>query len=824
MPSVYQRLLNTAFHISKYRSKLLCEDRDDSVSKSFLFDSFFTNLKCQALAMPATHRGRYQAFTLLLPMIGAESMVNRQSNGKTPIALLIEAVKERDVASSCSSLITSILRAMIQKTVGSQEESKQSVALAEIRALWGEYFVCALCSADAQMRRNTADYLLPEILKVDSSSGPFIMACTRRLFGLSSSIFHSAISDESKRELCLWGLVNVFLHARLLGVSGSVISDSTIDNEGISADELQEAALCANDDVRLCALTALTASLKSSLPISSSELTILRRSLPFSLKASHADQRHQVVRTVKALVLRISEHSRACVRDVASLRLGREKISDLEKRKAFDEDIARREVSISQASEAMHWLRDELISRSLFPGSSPDREMTSLDVLRCVFESATISSTKSVLPKEQLILSCFTESPSVVRVLLNVLLSSWDRSRRLAADLLLCLSRPLPGFESVQSVKMLVQWAFRLAGKAKLRESDAGAVLLRDIFIIYASHLSWELHLPTILASSLGVATPLDNLVELKVRDSKSSQRACRLFIESLNQIIAHRLTSLATLFSSMNLQEVFAMPSKKCGEALSTVILEKSEVPFCHGLLLSLKYCLQASFQSKLFEQDSLLIENRHHWESIIKAIYETTLRALQIAMTVVAEAASDAPFAPIFGTDASKNIGHKGPINASSGYGMGSVGGQLDGDSLDMAASYINANSVLDGDGVDSISGDDIQRVVVAAWLVVKEASSLLAFLVEISPSTAQSGSSLLSDEDIATAGYTLLDNLSRLKHMGAIAESHTALQSVCSTLLRLNIYALIFGCFVNMILLVTVIRINISAAFQQLGCICY
>ena len=154
---------------------------------------------------------------------------------------------------------------------------------------------------------------------------------------------------------------------------------------------------------------------------------------------------------------------------------------------------------------------------------------------------------------------------------------------------------------------------------------------------------------------------------------------------------------------------------------------------------------------------------------------------------MTVVAEASSDTPFAPIFGDEhssSSKTVGSKGPINASSGYGPGTVNNEQD-DNLDMAASYINANSVMDGDGIDTISGDDIQRVVVAAWLVVKEASAMLAFLVEISPPMMDVR--LLGDDDIATAGYTLLDNLSRLKHMGAIAETHTALQNISCILLR-------------------------------------
>jgi hypothetical protein len=234
-----------------------------------------------------------------------------------------------------------------------------------------------------------------------------------------------------------------------------------------------------------------------------------------------------------------------------------------------------------------------------------------------------------------------------------------------------------------------------------------------------------------------------------------------------------------------MNLQDVFsttdnALPN---GETATDFVSDKADVPFTHGLLLSLRYCLQSAFESNMF-QDKSSLEGSQLWAATIKCIYQTTLKALDIAMTVVAEASSDTPFAPIFGEDHSKTVGSKGPINASSGYGPGTVNIEQD-DNLDMAASYINANSVMDGDGMDTISGDDIQRVVVAAWLVVKEASAMLAFLVEISPPMMEVR--LLSDDDIATAGYTLLDNLSRLKHMGAIAETHTALQNISCILLR-------------------------------------
>lgn len=165
-------------------------------------------------------------------------------------------------------------------------------------------------------------------------------------------------------------------------------------------------------------------------------------------------------------------------------------------------------------------------------------------------------------------------------------------------------------------------------------------------------------------------------------------------------------------------------------------------------------------------------------------------------------------------------------------------------------MSASYMNTNGTMgatngnnNGKGEKDEKGEEVdgegekentmQRAVVAAWLLVKEASAMLALLVEISPpplvlplsSTSSNPSTksdittsstptattisvgiddsvtnnsvtttiptpiplLLSVKDISTVGAVILDALGRLKHMGAIAEAHAALQSIAESLFK-------------------------------------
>lgn len=117
-------------------------------------------------------------------------------------------------------------------------------------------------------------------------------------------------------------------------------------------------------------------------------------------------------------------------------------------------------------------------------------------------------------------------------------------------------------------------------------------------------------------------------------------------------------------------------------------------------------------------------------------------------------------------------------------------------------LTASYINTNSLMGataGGSEGQSDGDKeatMQRAVVGAWLLVKEAAAMLALLVDISPPPPPSLSDssviggtleLLSVSDISNVGVVILDALGRLKHMGAIAETHAALQAIAERLFK-------------------------------------
>jgi hypothetical protein len=175
---------------------------------------------------------------------------------------------------------------------------------------------------------------------------------------------------------------------------------------------------------------------------------------------------------VKALVMRLSETSRMSERDLQ--RLGkranvlsrdlkvatsvedREVIEEIEgKLRQGEADMLQSRVLIKKAAEVLQWLCG-VLSDNIYPGTVFEREVTALELLHCAIDSTDSLSRREVF-----------YSDSMTATLLNLLLSSWDRSRRLAADLLLKLPRPLPCYTSCTELAPLVRQGCRLGERKK---------------------------------------------------------------------------------------------------------------------------------------------------------------------------------------------------------------------------------------------------------------------------------------------------------------------------------------------------------------------
>jgi hypothetical protein len=190
-----------------------------------------------------------------------------------------------------------------------------------------------------------------------------------------------------------------------------------------------------------------------------------------------------------------------------------------------DETAPEAEKSIASISNdvvrCMEWL-NQTIMANFYPGAPNDREIMALEMLRCVYSGITgnIGSGVAVKSKNShcsapvdkeleatLLLPFNTEQ--MTNSLLNLLISSWDPTRALAADLLLAMPKPLPGYTTPAKVTSLWVWGSRLMGSAKQRESDSGALIIRVVMSIYCLQLQWKL----VPVAAYDQSIPVDSLV-----------------------------------------------------------------------------------------------------------------------------------------------------------------------------------------------------------------------------------------------------------------------------------------------------------------------
>ena len=133
------------------------------------------------------------------------------------------------------------------------------------------------------------------------------------------------------------------------------------------------------------------------------------------------------------------------------------------------------------------------------------------------------------------------------------------------------------------------------------------------------------------------------------------------------------------------------------------------------------------------------------------------------------------------------------KGPMNSTTAVGQ-----------VNNKYMFVNTNSFMgtaESNEESVIISESLQRAVVGAWLLVKESTTLLSYLATLTArkntlkslrnqqNVEGSESSYLSTQIINELGLSLLDGLGRLKHMGAISESHNALQALCEGLLHIG-----------------------------------
>eukprot|EP01041_Mallomonas_annulata_P002162 gene2162-4208_t len=893
VPTVYQRLVDFAACI---------ENRSGEVEDT----NVWGRLVRDALNQPYSHRGRYQALSILLPKVGPERLLKSQPRS------LVEAMKVRDVASSACSFAGDFLRAI-----------QPSMTAEAFREFWAPAFMRAICSENLKQRAHSADYLVPEAIKLDPHGTPYLINLIRSMSIVASSTSSLSVlpSDtigtgmgmissslppsqlsllSSKAEMnlenCLWGIVHLVTQARTLSLDGrdvlepslhlllsSSSSSSTSPNDvnpvtssllpvnvtntssssslttvakrgssspsspsslamlpfvewpqhttelarngPLHTHELCWACLSENENLRLAALALLTSSQKTILRMLPHELGILKATLRYSLKTPSADHRQRIMRLMKTLFCRLKETSRVSVKEAKNQRPvksdKKDKVTDKVTDKGTEKSADKVTDAVSEAAKDALGVCEWLAALAVI----------TLDLLHEALDGLGQDS-PYVKP-------LFT--PAITASVLNLFMSSWDRTRLRAAELLMKFPRPLPGFSSPESVSALVMWACRLMSGAKQREADAGATLLRLLLAVYSLHLGWDIDIirmndgltmstnsvcdlarpanpDDVQTSSTGVCHGDGHIhipaVSLVVSSAQGGQ-----LIAGLCDVLEARLRNLRGLFMRIPENRGVIGASKSSPKSIDTTAATAS--PMCHGIVSALRNCLEEVYELGLLRDEggggdtptttsnsrSNSIASagdnvsgngsaprskggtrgqwaamRELWGLRVQRSVKLAMEGFRVALTVVAEGDKGDEQSPQDAAGAAK-----GPIHAN-------------------AYMFINTNGYMESEGGED-RGTAIQRAIVAAWLLLKECAALLSKLIQMSPpadsnnntstntkpsSLSSSSNSkgtmmLLDDSTIEMIGEMLLDSLGRLRHLGAISEAHTALQTVCETLLR-------------------------------------
>ena len=818
----------------------------------------------------------------------------------------VAACSYRDISGAARALLGAVLSGLTTTKFKSTSSSSSSSSLSSEagkkspRYLWCGPVVEALCSLDRNIRRNTFEYLLPEVFKCDKECGPYLIqeirsyACTQA----GSQTGTLLVSSSSLPLYILAGLIAVVSQMRVKGLligtqlKPTIVTAATTNSSTdvsmsshLWSHEVCECLRASDPDLRIAGLKLIASAVRSTDALPCEDDKVLRSSFCLSLKSFVIDDRQRLCRLYSQLLLRMCDSSREAARQLKHS-LQKKKKSKSKSKSQSNELEEGGEVEIdtpdavkTRAESLLEWLLSAPLSVSgLYPGSPPQRETLCLELMDQAFKvlhhektsssidknknknknSKSDKSNNNVIEKDvdrsdgtsinasDVALGVY-RSEHVIRMLLSAFTSSWDKSRSLAlrlvqqiADLVVvdeendndCFSGfsdrdrvvvrnvTLAGVTSLHSVRRLRELGLLLTGSPRMRESDAGAALLELVMTVYSVKMHW------LITDHTDHNNHNDEREDVTILKARHAQEAVIHFLLALCEEIEKRLNGLQVLLSQMMNQST-SIPTATTSTATNNNMNneDSDEFPLCYGLFTAVRNCVNAASKVGLLvdtntntntNTNTSINNENYSWRALGRRLLAATHRALDLSLSVVADSQVDAPFAPLPKGQATSDRGEgrkgankeTGRGNTLSGLGSaGPINARIGGSGLS-AGNY--NNDVETG----AAAGPGLQRAIVGAWLLVKETSSTLALLVELSPPPTATTTTttttiddnndnnsdddddddnddnynhnaLMTAKDISEAGEVLLDALSRLKHMGAIAETHMSLQRICQQL---------------------------------------
>ncbi|KAG0575047.1 hypothetical protein KC19_VG313400 [Ceratodon purpureus] len=515
------------------------------------------------------------------------------------------------------------------------------------------------------------------------------------------------------------------------------------------------------DAAELICLNPKTASMPSSL-----ELKMLKLSIPLNMRCSSTSFRmrwtsllmkffHRV-RTAAYRQHRLEKELQPVKVSSSAISYGDEKkkkrVAAAEKQEGElnnsqpneyegDEQVSRDGVSIAEMQEFMQLLSQYLLS-SLYPSAPYERKNMAMELLKAIIEVWSLSPDTKAMETNSLVAETFSPyqsgllSAEATLVVVGAIVDSWDKLRESAFRILVRYPTPLPGLESTTSIEQILYWAKGLVNSPRVRESDAGALVLRLIFRKYVLDLGWTVNVHTVTTSTgldKGSAELGPDRVGLAIAE----------YVESLNDWL------------EWGIDEGDKDLVKACSHS------------FVHGVLLTLRYTMEELPWTSLAVQ-----VGAQRLRMALHKLISLLLRVTTLTLWVVAANALNLP--PDMTSDTQAGV-----LDGIMDVNMDEESFEEDGDGVAPLEQMIMVGCWLSMKEVSLLLGTVAREVPLPGSSAEGDSTTSL--------SSEESTSGLLNAELLEAMGAHFLQVLLAMKHNGAIDKTRTGFIALCDRLLR-------------------------------------